>query len=216
MPILRAQVRMPYYTNIPRDIITNTFHFFWDGVTPFEDACNYLTGRLDTMYTSIYGGTGTNKAAPWVTWASTAVHWYDMSTPPPRVPYVVPCAITAAVDTSCTTTPETAIVLSYQADPLAGTPQARRRGRIFLGGLGDSWLTLGDDDTFPGPNPTFVGYAITALQTNLVTTGDAGLQWVVYSQVASMSSVVTNGWVDNELDTQRRRQPRATSRTIWP
>lgn len=213
MPVIRCQVRIPYFTNLPEDVITNTWHFFWDGVTDYEDACGYLTARLDTFYTACYSG---SNGAPWVRWDLAAAHWYNLSDPPPRVPFIVPMPIAGVTIVSTSFPMEAAVCLSYQADPLSGMSQARRRGRIFLGGLNGSWFDNGAAATFPSVSVTRANAVITAVEANILVTGDAGLQWVVWSPTASASSVVSNGWIDNAIDTQRRRGNAPSSRILWP
>jgi hypothetical protein len=46
----------------------------------------------------------------------------------------------------------------------------------------------------------------------LTALGGLDVDWVVYSRVDNRSSPVTDWFVDNSWDTQRRRGPRATSR----
>lgn len=213
MTILRAQTRIPYFTNLPEDVVTNTFHFYSDDVTPYEDACSYLSGRIQTFYEVCYGGT---YGAPWVSWDDVVVNWYNMSLPAPRPPFIVPIPIAGVTVADNVCPPEVSVVLSFQGVPLSGTPQARRRGRIYLGALGTSWVFHGDDETFPVPNPTGVGGMIGAVEANLLDTEDEGLQWVIYSPTDNTTVPVANGWVDNALDTQRRRGQAATARTTWP
>ena len=40
--------------------------------------------------------------------------------------------------------------------------------------------------------------------------------WVQLSRVAANTHVVTNGWVDNAFDTQRRRGEEADQRLLFP
>lgn len=212
MPVLRLQVRLPYYTNIPEDVLTNTWHFFSDGVTPFADAVEYLSGRLDTFYSNTYAG---SQGAPYINWDAAVVHGYNLADAPPRVPVIVPIPITTPNDTSSNVSPETAICLSFQGVPLSGTPQARRRGRIYLGALGEAVVTDGTTSTFPRPFQAWVDQVLGDVETLLLDTGDAGLEWVVWSPTDSASVPVNNGWIDNSLDTQRRRGFRPTARTTF-
>lgn len=212
MPVIRAQVRIPYYTAIPQDIISNTFHYFWDGVVGFEDVCNYLTGRLQAFYNTAYQTSGW---AAWTRAESSQVNWYDLSTPEPRVPYTVNLTLTANRATTTLLAPEAAIVLSYQGARVAGIPQARRRGRLYMGGLADAWSTAATTTSFPTPNAGRVTNLITGFTTSVVNTADAGLQFVVYSPTSNATALPVNGWVDNAFDTQRRRGNRATARTLW-
>lgn len=56
--------------------------------------------------------------------------------------------------------------------------------------------------------------AIAAGAVRLANHVDAG--WLIHSRVGAGSfSAVETGWVDNAMDTQRRRGPKATSRYTW-
>lgn len=213
MPVLRLQVRLPYYTNIPEDVLTNTWHFFSDGVTPTNDAITYCAGRLLDVYELAYGGT---VGAPWVMWDQVTVHGYNLADAPPRVPFIVPMPITGVTSTSTETSPETAICLSFQGVLLPGTPQARRRGRIYFGALTDAVIDPGTDDSFPIPNVAWINALVAEVEAKLLDTEDAGIQWVIWSPTSSASVPVNNGWVDNALDTQRRRGFAPTSRIVFP
>lgn len=213
MPVIRCQMRLPYFSNIPEDIVTNTYHFFSDGVTPFQDAAAYLSERLESMYNSIYAGTA---GAPWVNWANAEVHAYDLSAAPPRIPVITSTPITTPNGTASNIPMEAAICISFQGVVISGQPQARRRGRVFLGAFGNGAYTAGTTTTFPRPNQDFVDAIIAEFEEWLLDTEDAGIQWVVWSPTSSASVPVANGWVDNAIDTQRRRGNVPTARTLWP
>lgn len=93
-------------------------------------------------------------------------------------------------------------------------PQARRRGRIYLGPFGQTVLgtTAVTSDRPLAAAVTAIANAATALAT---ATAGAVVPWVIYSPTNGSGAVVTDGWVDNAFDTQRRRGVAATSRTLW-
>jgi hypothetical protein len=101
--------------------------------------------------------------------------------------------------------------LSFQGTPLSGTPQSRRRGRIYFGPFRTSGLNT-------------QGRPAAGLITSLVNAGDALLaasdaaanwQWVIWSPTTGLEVGVANGWVDDEFDTQRRRGRVPTARTTF-
>jgi hypothetical protein len=106
---------------------------------------------------------------------------------------------------------EVAICLSMQGPRSAGFPQARRRGRVYIGPLADGNNTAG--------RPTAA--SSTALANNVLTLKNtinalpSGASLAVWSGVDSAAVEVTNGWIDNAFDTQRRRGLAWTSRTLW-
>jgi hypothetical protein len=112
-----------------------------------------------------------------------------------------------------------ALCLSYKADYVGGFPQARQRGRIYLGGFA-TLLAAGSASSFPAVSSTSrtaIATAATALKTGLFADGWV---WVVLSPTnvalnAQNTFTVTGGWIDNAADTQRRRGQKATARTSW-
>jgi hypothetical protein len=90
-------------------------------------------------------------------------------------------------------------------------PKARYRGRLFLGPLG-----LGAVQTISGnkagPAPTFQT-DLKLIATALLT---AEPTWGVWSRVDKIVRPIVGGWVDDALDTQRRRQTDPVARVNWP
>jgi hypothetical protein len=143
-----------------------------------------------------------------------SVRWYDLSTPPPRVPIIVPLGSTFNVAAVGIPT-EVAAVVSFQGLPVAGVPQARRRGRIYLGALSSGFILNNTATTFPVLLPaaiTAINLAAKALRDSVALTQ---LRWAVWSSVDQVATIVNNGWCDNTPDTQRRRGVDATARTLW-
>lgn len=106
---------------------------------------------------------------------------------------------------------ECAIVLSFQGSRAAGFPQARRRGRIYIGPV------LANTNVSGRPSSTTtqdIADAAEALRTALLV--DPQHYWAVWSTVDQEAVQIENGWVDNAFDTQRRRGVATTSRVIWP
>jgi hypothetical protein len=102
--------------------------------------------------------------------------------------------------------------LSFQGAPESGVSQARKRGRVFIGPLRSS--LIGADGR---PSPATVSL-FAAEGEDLLDASNAATtwSWTVHSATTGDNSVVTNGWCDNEFDTQRRRGRIATSRTVFP
>ncbi len=100
---------------------------------------------------------------------------------------------------------EVCVCLSYYA----GRNLPRDRGRIYLGPFLAS--TTGEER----PNAALLGRFIT-LGNGLASVGESAVvadsDWVVFSPTRGTAKVITNIWVDNEWDTQRRRGLKATSR----
>jgi len=118
---------------------------------------------------------------------------------------------------------EVALCMSYSADlssvaerGAGGTrPRARRRGRVFIGPL--SQAAAQQDTTTKRTKPATV--ALSAWTDNakqfLATALLAdGWTWCVFSPTLWEMFDVTQVWVDDAFDTQRRRGPDAVGRTL--
>jgi hypothetical protein len=217
MPHYRFQITIPYFSNLPTDVIVNDWSLFWAIGTPAESDFDNARDRLAQFYTDVYGnGVTLDAMAPWVGPASTSLKVYNRADPPPRAPvYEAMASFTADQPSTSVTTPESAVCLSFQADPVSGVPQARRRGRIFLGGWADV-MYRGDVNEFPTIDINVrnaIAGAAETLGTGLIA--DNWI-WEVWSTVNGTGAPVTNGWIDDAIDTQRRRGQAPNVRTIWP
>jgi len=220
-----GQCTIPYWSALPTDVVTNTFHFRWANTSP-PTTPDYvaLETAIQTFYATIFTNTGGVQMAQYMRPANTRWKLYDLETAKPRVPVRnVALPLTVAQDTNPTLLPEAAICLSYSAEVISGDNAARRRGRIYLGGLGNSCEGLGNATATPivTSNATTKGCAAMKALANLSLTYD--WFWSVYSpttnaQTGSISqsfNAITHGFVDNEFDTQRRRGRTAGSRMTW-
>lgn len=221
MPPQRVTVTIPRDTGLPEDVTVLTFHVAtpadvkltsgaggsWNSMTgailKFFNVGVGVEASVGSLFSSISNGLASRIAA------------IDLNDPTPRVPYneegiaIVTNAATASLPE------EVAICSSYQATPESGLIQARRRGRLFLGPLHTGTLSTVGGRVRPAAG---VASAIAASTKRLKQEiEDIGVQfnWVVWSRVNLTEADIAEGWVDDAFDTQRRRGPAATSRTIW-
>lgn len=110
---------------------------------------------------------------------------------------------------------EVALCSSFQGDPVSGQNQQQRRGRIYISG----WINSANGS---GGRPSqatriLLGNATAQLSNDLQAIGSGLTQvvWVVYSRTADENAQITNGWVDDAWDTQRRRGVKPSTRTTW-
>lgn len=213
MPTYRAQIVIPHTNGIVADAITNTLHFIDFVPQPLADLADDVTPLIQTLYQQIYAGG--QRAGNYMAWNLAEVNWYDLSQPTPRVPYTLPLPLTI---TSAATfvAPESSAVLSFQAPRVPGVPQARRRGRIYLGGLGNGFITSSAPGTSPYVTTAVVDAIGTAAEVFRNAVGATSARWAVWSPTDQAAYIITNGWVDNAIDTQRRRGTPATARSLWP
>lgn len=213
MPVIRSQAIFPYFTNLPKDVITNTMHWDWDdGLYSRDAVCDAIATRLDAFYTTIYPNPYSSN---YVNYAAARVEMFVLSDPSPRVPEVRSMAITTTTNPT-PIPPEVAVVLSYHAAPESGVDRRRLHNRIYLGGLGASCLVASTSSTFPSINGGF-RTAIANAASALLDGNGLGIDWVQYSSATLIPDTreIVGGWIDNEADTQRRRGVGATARTSW-
>lgn len=216
MALLRAQVRLKYYTNLPEDVSTNTLHFVTDDSNlPAVDAIS-LSQQINFFYGDM-GTPGSNGPfSPVLASSGHKIVWWNLDDPEPRVPIYETDLTTLPRNNTSTGLPEEcAAVLSFQADPQSGVNQARRRGRIYLGPLSTVVLSPGSSSGFSAIGTVFRTAVIDSAVENLLDLNTIPAQWVVNSTL-TLPSIITNGWMDVTFDTQRRRGGRVTGRTVWP
>lgn len=95
---------------------------------------------------------------------------------------------------------EVALCLSYYA----GANQPRTRGRIYLGPFASGVM-----DERP---PAVLRNAVLAFASDISGAGGVDALWQQVSKTTGARSDVTNWWVDNAWDTQRRRGAAPTGR----
>jgi len=140
------------------------------------------------------------------------IKWYDLSfTTPPNYP-IHTSTFNLISNPGVDGMPsEVALCLSFQGEKVPGFPQRRRRGRIYFGPI-VSTASAGGRPT--SAIITALAGAGDALATALPANSMVG-NLAVWSPSDAAAVVVTDGWVDNAFDTQRRRGVERTSRTTW-
>lgn len=188
---------------VPKNFATNTLYSFAADVSEAEDNVDDFVTMFQA-FGSLY--------STFVAQNNHDVKTYDMADPEPRVPVTSRQWNLSSAPSTAPLPSELAICLSFQAVVTSGLPQARRRGRIFLGPCHTGTLDSGGRPT--SSIRTTIANAAAAAKTAIEANG-AGTRWCVWSQVDSLGSGIDNGWVDNEFDTQRRREQGFTARTLW-
>lgn len=211
------QVSIPYFTNIPEDVVTNVLHFAHTGSVPGSSDFAMLGELMAAFYADLFPTSDTfNGMAAWMRPALTRMKIYDLDDAIPRAPkYNAVVALPVRQETSTALAPETSICLSLRATPISGIAPASQRGRIFLGGLGDECVTAGNTGAFSKPYLGFVTNCVVAADNLLSNSADAGWTWEILSRKLGVGFAVVGGFIDNALDTQRRRGNAPTSRTLW-
>lgn len=210
--LLRAQVRLLSDSSLPEDTVVNTWHFASAVTNPDSSYVGAnLQPPLGQFYDAIDGLLSVGLSG------TANVKWYDLIDPEPRVPIAEFNNVNLNLGSGALPS-EVALCLSFQGVPVSGQPQARRRGRVYLGPLSDTGVVsaAGVGDVRPGATAinTVTG-AADALLT--LSKAAADWRWVIHSPTSGpgISVDVDNGWVDNAFDIQRRRGLRATQRTLF-
>lgn len=203
-----VQAELPYYTGLARDVVANTFHFdYVGGGSAGETELIQLTNRVAGFYETVFAGSANDaiSMAPWCDPTQFRVRIYDLDDTPPRVPVRDTTTPLTVVQTSTgATAPEIAYVLSYRADYTGGVNRARQRGRLYLGGI-SSGIEAGTPSSFPSVNSQSRTCMADAALEMFDSPFSDNWAWVVYSRTGNVSYPIVAGWVDGELDTQRRR-----------
>lgn len=222
--LMRAQVTIGLDSGIPEDALVNTLYFDGDedldGIATDADYHNTAFGAIRDFYQAIDSVCLANNVNETVT-----VRIYDMRDPEPRVPEFVDTF--AIIPENAPALPnEIAVCLSFQAVPVSGLVQARRRGRIFIGpwvdAVGAVSIINGQSRPSLAARDAIAAAAQSMKQTDLPIGIGGSVRWSVYSPTTDLTSSVDdafndvdNGWIDDAFDVQRRRGAGATARVTW-
>ena len=184
----------------PEDAITNTYHFVnTDTVTDYDNVRDMLVNFYTEVAPDAPGSIISFMSNQTVTgdWTLKA---YALEDPKPRQP-VITWQGSADPLASTPLPSEVALVQSFQAEIESGEIPARRRNRVYLGPFG-----ISANSSEGRPIDNLVATMLFAGK-QLILESQASLRWtwVAYSPTADQANPITNGWVDNAWDTQRRR-----------
>lgn len=197
MALYRSIVSIPLDSALPRDAVNLTPWFNDHGLT--TDPQNLASSLAD-----VFSGVGSWLGAAYEITVKMYEHTPgDPTTGPPKASVTKNKGSIA----TCNGPREIALCLSYYA----GQNIPGRRGRLYLpitclsGGTAQ-WTTLRPDAAMRSK--------VSAIGGKLAAIGGADVDWVVHSKRDDASFNVSNTWVDDEWDTQRRRGLGPTARTL--
>jgi hypothetical protein len=189
---------------IPANYLSNSFAFH--GSDPASDT-TAITAALDAFYTSIASNIWGAQMAS----VGHEIKYTNLPGTPPNYPFLQTSFDTGAVPGGEPLPSEVALCLSFQGSKAAGFPQARRRGRIYVGTVKSTLLDSGRPIAAARTN--LAAYAATFKAAIQAISSDT--VWAVWSHLDGVGVEITNGWVDNVWDTQRRRGLGSTARTLF-
>lgn len=211
MAIVRVQVAIERSTGLSEDVVTNTFHYETPSVA--SSVLEDLSALTAHFYTDVPTGNGAALQAhlsPELVGPLT-IRCYDLADATPRVPLRVE-EFTLSAGELQPLPDEVAVVCSFQGGSVSGVPQARRRGRLFIGPLNIDALNVASGRAVPDPD------IISILKSSMKDLQDGaaalGISWGVYSPTDNELVPATNGWVDNDFDTIRKRGRVPTERNV--
>lgn len=207
MVALKAQVTIPYFSAIPTDVAVNVWSFeIADDTTPnFEQ----IGAFLNTFYSALV-----SYMSPLLDTENATVKGYVRTDAEPQTPRLSGPLVLGASGTGDPLPEEVAVCLSFKGSLTSGQVPARRRGRIFLGPLRGPVVQVGASSRAEVANgfAEDIEDAVTAANAELTTAGNFHTIW---SQTNEENVTVTDYWVDNAFDTQRKRGRAPTSRRAW-
>jgi hypothetical protein len=217
-PVARVQVTIPRDSGLPRDSIVNVWHFEGDD-DPLEDdrdrfdsLAGGLADRVKTFYTAI-----SSLFAVTCNPDLVSLKIYDLNDAEPRIPRHEE-TFDMGSTASDTLPNEVALCLSMRGQLTAGTNQARRRGRVYLGPFGHAATEGAIIGADARPAASICGSILSHADTMARGVGGS-FRLAVFSPAtftgANLSESMTDVsymWIDNAWDTQRRRGAAATHR----
>ena len=192
MAIYRMQCSFAADTALPRDRFVITPHFSTPNPWPeMQSLVDDLADRLAAFDQAGANGREVNVRA------------YDAQSPPPNRP-LAEATRARDVAPASRTMREIALCLSFYSE----FNEPRRRGRLYLPLF---WISGG---ATVGPRPAAEHIARAAMLPEIFQNlGGTDVDWCVFSRRDNEARPVTNWWIDDEFDVQRRRGLRSTTRT---
>lgn len=186
-----------------RERIMNVWHIANISPSSVGAALTDFHADLDNFYQAIdvYLSNELTGAVP-------TVRYFSLIEPKPRQP-VAELDLSALSTGSDRYMREACMCLSYKAEYVSGVTPKRRRGRIYIGPLSSSCVSTTTGKLAAGHR----GALVTAGQALFDAQEASGnYSWVVYSPTTDTAGTgevgmyeVVGAWVDDEIDTQRRR-----------
>lgn len=220
--VVRCQIDLtPGFT--PQNKIMNTWHIVTVGATTPADAADAFVADVNTFYQAIDA-----NFSQYLGGNVPFLRAFNLDDPMPRQPVHEESLIT--LTSASTWLPrEIACCLSYKGTYLSGVSPKRKRGRIYLGPLAAATVDTANDGMFTSSFVTAVKNAAAALLT--ASTASSAYRWCIYSPTSDPNSnnpaggagqdagcwdAVVGGWVDDEIDIQRRRGVGSGTKTLFP
>lgn len=207
MSTLRLQFRFAADTGIPADDVMNTWHV--QGNTVGDEAGDAQDAAL--AIADFY--LGIDQYLSEELSGSFALKAYDLADATPRVP-IFEQSYGATITATQPIPAEVAICMSWKGIAVSGLSPRRRRNRVYLGPFNTAVLSA-QGAGVSRPASGFVTALNTAVDALVAASAAAtNWEWMGYSPTDDALWQIAAVWVDDAFDTQRRRGPRPTTKTV--
>jgi hypothetical protein len=189
--VYRVMYTGKWTDSLPRDAVVNVLHFAAPSAlsgAELNDLCADVADAYET--TTPFGSRGHHVKA------------YDIEDDMPR-PIKGEAIVAASGAVATSGNRDVALCLSFYS----GRNLPRQRGRIYLGPFSST-------DAGSNKPPAALITALAGMPAKFAAAGPATAEWGIYSRTEDTCRGVTNWYIDNEWDTQRRRGFRSDSRTV--
>lgn len=180
--IVKAQISFPMDSTLPRDQVVITPHY--QGGIPDSTFYDAIVNNLKSIAT--------------VGDVPFTIKYYDAQKAKPNFPLASRTNKTGSITSGLNH--DVALCLSFYS----GSPRPRTRGRLYIPPV----FIQGQI----GIRPTSTQMTNTLAFSQLYKSLPSGWLGVVYSRADNAAYGITNFWVDDEWDTQRRRGLKSTTR----
>jgi hypothetical protein len=189
VPTVRCIVERSWTDSLPRDSVVNVLHFATGALDPggYDELTQELAAAFHDM--GIFSSQGHKVKA------------YDLADAKPR-PVKSETLIAPTGPMSATGNRDVALCLSFYAT--RNLP--RQRGRLYLGPFSQT-------DCGQHRPPGALITTLATMPAKFAAAGGASVEWAVYSEADNTARPVTNWYIDDEWDTQRRRGTKPSART---
>lgn len=215
MAIILIQATIGDISALSENVVVNTFHFTGTGTDAQADS---LFDLIEDFYNDPIGVN--NPVRSYLSdnmsraIGACTLRAYNLADPTPRIPFHERSWTLGAGLGTDPLPSEVACCISYAGAKVSGSPQARRRGRIYVGRLNVS--ANANQLEVSRPNGVFTNILLLAAQRLGDQSIDLGAPWSVYSRVNNSNTPIVEVSVDDAWDTQRRRGERPTLKSTLP
>lgn len=207
---------LPLKTGLPEDVVVNSFALRTPGTPPGPNTTAIISNFYNLAVSAQLGALGEWLSPALSQQAKLEMYAVDLATGTIGSPLgVQPFTLLTGIGADSQLPNEVALCVSFAGFPLPGASPARYKGRVFVGPLIKDAVQQDPATVQPILDPDLRQCAAAAAKRMADELVADGTELCVWSRADAAYHPVVRGWVDSELDTQRRRGRRTTVRTTW-